>query len=159
MQQTTRVLHLRRKGRHARALQEQACAVNFLWNYWNELWVKVWERERPLLSGYDFEPFTNGAVKAGFGLHSGTIQAVAEEYATRRKQACKVKLRWRASRGPRRLLGWIPFRGNAIRYRNGQLFLGQMVLSLWDSDGLADYEKGRPISAMTRAVAGISTSA
>ncbi|MGB8423734.1 zinc ribbon domain-containing protein, partial [Paraburkholderia sp.] len=66
------------------------------WNYCNELSVKVWERERRLLSGYDFHPFTKGAGKAGLGLHSGTVQAVAEEYATRRKQARKVKLRWRA---------------------------------------------------------------
>ncbi|MGB8423916.1 MAG: hypothetical protein WCE85_47385, partial [Paraburkholderia sp.] len=95
------------------------------WNYCNELSVKVWERERRLLSGYDFHPFTKGAGKAGLGLHSGTIQAVAEEYATRRKQARKVKLRWRASRGSRRSLGWIPFKGNAIRYRNGQLFIGR----------------------------------
>ncbi|MGF6757363.1 RNA-guided endonuclease InsQ/TnpB family protein [Paraburkholderia sp. GAS42] len=142
MQQTTRVLHLRLKDRHARALQEQARAVNFLWNYCNELSVKVWERERRFLSGYDFHPFTKGAGKAGLGLLSGTVQAVAEEYATRRKQARKVKLRWRASHGARRSLGWIPFKGNAIRYRNGQLFIGQMVLSLWDSYGLADYELG-----------------
>ncbi|WP_246217525.1 RNA-guided endonuclease InsQ/TnpB family protein [Paraburkholderia panacisoli] len=70
------------------------------------------------------------------------MQAVAEEYATRRKQAWMVKLRWRASRDSRRSLGWIPFKWNAIRYRNGQLFIGQMVLSLWDSYGLADYELG-----------------
>ncbi|MGB8418498.1 MAG: transposase, partial [Paraburkholderia sp.] len=68
MQQTTRVLHLRLKDRHAHALQEPARAVNFLWNYCNELSVKVWERERRLLSGYDFHPFTKGAGKAGLGL-------------------------------------------------------------------------------------------
>ncbi|WP_246217523.1 hypothetical protein [Paraburkholderia panacisoli] len=63
MQQTTRVLHLRLKDRHARALLEQARAVNFLWNYCNELSVRVWERERRFLSGYDFHPFTKGAGK------------------------------------------------------------------------------------------------
>lgn len=84
----------------------------------------MWERERRFLSGYDFHPFTKGVGKAGLDLHSGTIQAVAEEYATRRKQASKVKLRWRSSRGARRSLGWIPFKGNAIRYRIGQLFIG-----------------------------------
>jgi putative transposase len=121
MKQTTRILHLRLKDGHARALQEQACALNFLWNYCNELSVKMWERERWPLSGYDFHPFTKGAGKAGLGLHWGTIQAVTEEYATRRKQARKIRLRWRASRGSRRSLGRIPFRGNAILYRNGLL--------------------------------------
>lgn len=48
MQQTTRVLHLRLrlKDRHARALQEQTRAVNFLWNYCNELSIKPREREQ-----------------------------------------------------------------------------------------------------------------
>ncbi|WP_204117314.1 hypothetical protein [Paraburkholderia sp. C35] len=104
--------------------------------------MKVWERERRFLSGFDFHPFTKGAGKAGLDLHSTTIQAVAEEYAIRRMQARKVKLRWRSSRGARRSLGWIPFKTSAIRYRNGQLFFGKMALSLWDSYGLADYELG-----------------
>jgi hypothetical protein len=103
-----RVLRLRLEDRHARALQEQARAVNFLWNYCNELSVKVLEREQRFLSGYGFHPFTKGAGKAGLGLHSGTIHAVVEEYATRRKQARKAKLRWRVSHGTRRSLRWIP---------------------------------------------------
>ncbi|MGF6757372.1 RNA-guided endonuclease InsQ/TnpB family protein [Paraburkholderia sp. GAS42] len=53
-----------------------------------------------------------------------------------------MKLRWRASGGSRRSLGWIPFKATAIRYRNGQLFIGQMPLSLWDSCGLAGHELG-----------------
>ncbi|MGF6757371.1 hypothetical protein [Paraburkholderia sp. GAS42] len=48
--------------------------VVFLWNYCDELSIKVWERERRFLSGYDFHPFTKGAGKAGLDLHSGTIQ-------------------------------------------------------------------------------------
>jgi hypothetical protein len=44
-----------------------------------------------------------------------------------------VKLRWRASRGAHRSLGRIPFKSNAIRYSNGQLFIGKTVLSPWDS--------------------------
>ena len=40
----------------------------------------------------------------------------------------------------RRSVGWIAFKGTAIRYRKGQLFVGRMVLSLWDNYGLADYE-------------------
>lgn len=104
--------------------------------------MKVWERERRFLTGYDFRPFTGGAGEAGLGLHSTTIQAVAEEYAVRRKQAGKAKLRWRASDGSRRSLGWGPFRELAIRYRKGQRFLGKMALSLWDSYGVADYDVG-----------------
>lgn len=67
------------KTRHARALQEQARAVNFLWNYCNELSAKVWERKRRFLSGYEFHPFTKGAGREGLGLYSGAIRAVADE--------------------------------------------------------------------------------
>ena len=51
MQHTIQLLQLRLKDRHARELREQARAVNLLWNYCNELSVKVWEREGRFLSG------------------------------------------------------------------------------------------------------------
>ena len=137
-----RVLRLRIKGRHAGLLQELARDVNFVWNYCNELAGKVWAREKRFLSGYDFHPFTKGAGKAGLRLHSQTVQAIGDEYATRRKQARKIKLRWRVSRGSRRSLGWVPFKKAAIRYRNGQLHYCGLPLGLWDSHGLGQYELG-----------------
>jgi IS605 OrfB family transposase len=142
MVSTTRVLRLRLKDKHAPLLRELAREVNFVWNNVNELSVKVWQREARFLSGYDFHPFTKGAGKAGLKLHSQTIQAIGEEYAVRRKQARKTKLRWRVSSGARRSLGWIPFKASAIRYRNGQLLFAGTPLSLWDSYGLAQYEMG-----------------
>ena len=44
---------------------------------------------------------------------SDTIQRVNAEFATRRRQFKKAKLRWRVSRGARRSLGWVPFRSRA----------------------------------------------
>ncbi|OUL70255.1 RNA-guided endonuclease InsQ/TnpB family protein [Paraburkholderia hospita] len=142
MEITTRVLRFRLKDKHASLLRELAREVNFVWNYVNELSFKVWQREGRFLSGYDFHPFTKGAGKAGLGLHSQTIQAIGEEYAVRRKQARKSRLRWRVSGGPRRSLGWIPFKASALRYRNGQVFFAGKALSLWDSYGLSKYELG-----------------
>ena len=113
-----------------------------MWDYVNKLSLRVWEREGRFLSGYDFHPFTKGAGKAGLNLHSQTIQAIGDEYALRRKQACKTKLRWRVSGGARRSLGWIPFKPSAIRYRNGQVFFVGTPLSLWDSYDLSMYELG-----------------
>lgn len=140
----TRVLRLRLKDKHAAVLREKAFWVNQVWNYCNDLSCKVWERERRFLSGYDFAEYTRGATKEGLPLHSQSVQAIAEEYATRRKQFKKVKLRWRVSSGPRRHLGWVPFKKSALRYRNGQLFLSgfDQPLSLWDSYGLSKYELG-----------------
>jgi putative transposase len=54
----------------------------------------------------------------------------------------KLKLRWRVSGGPRRSLGWIPFKASAIRYRNGQVIFAGTPLCLWDSYGLARYDLG-----------------
>ena len=141
---STRVLRVRIKDKHAAELREAACWVNQVWNYCNELSFRVWERERRLLSGYDFAPYTAGATKEGLPLHSQTVQAVSEEFATRRKQFKKVKLRWRVSHGPRRSLGWIPYKASAVKYVNGQLRIAGLPrpLSLWDSYGLSQSKLG-----------------
>ncbi len=52
-----RVLHLRVKDKHATWLLGLAREVNTVFNYCNELSVKVFERERRFLSGFDFWPF------------------------------------------------------------------------------------------------------
>jgi IS605 OrfB family transposase len=105
---------------------------------------QVLRREGRYLSAVDIDPFTTGATKAGLSLHSMTVQAVSEEFVTRRKQFKKAKLRWRVSNPARAnySLGWIPFKKPAIAYRNGQVVLAGMPLSLWDSYGLADYTLG-----------------
>jgi len=140
----TRVLRLRIKDKHASVLRDRAMWVNQIWNYCNDLQQQVWHREKRLLSGYDFAPFTKGAGKEGIPLHSHTIQAISEEYATRRKQFKKVKLRWRVSSGNKRSLGWVPFKASALTYRNGQLWMSGIdtPLSLWDSYRLSQYQLG-----------------
>lgn len=140
----TRVLRLRLKDKHAGVLAGLAREVNFVWNFVNELSVKVFERERRFISSYELDKYLAGATKEGLHLHSQTPQAISAEYCKSRRQAKKVKLRWRVSRGSRRSLGWVPFKKSAIRYRNGQVWVSGIdkPLSLWDSYGLADYELG-----------------
>ena len=92
---STRVLRLRLKDKHAAALQAMARDVNFVWNYINDLSLKVWQRERRFLSEYDIDKYTAGATKEGLNLHSTTVQAISKELVTRRVQHRKVKLRWR----------------------------------------------------------------
>ena len=93
----TRVLRLRLKDKHARALREHAYWVNQVWNYCNDLSFKVLKREHRFLSGFDLQKYTAGATREGLPLHSQSVQAIAEEYALRRKQFKKTKLRWRVS--------------------------------------------------------------
>lgn len=142
--QIVRVLRLRLKDKHARALTEKAYWVNQVWNYCNELSYKVWQRERRFMSGYDFSPYTKGATQAGMPLLAYTVQAVSQEYAIRRQHAKKPQLAWRKSGGTRRSLGWIPFKAPMIRYRNGQLWMSgfDKPLGLWDSYGLGQYDLG-----------------
>jgi IS605 OrfB family transposase len=134
-----KVLRLRLKDKHAKLLGALAREVNFVWNYCNELQLTMFNRERRFLSGYDFARFTRGATKEGLHLHSQTVQAIAEEYARRRKQFKKVRLRWRKSTGSRRSLGWIPFKAVAIQAAHGQIRFAGRWLSLWDSYGLQKY--------------------
>jgi putative transposase len=94
-----KVLRLRLKDKHAKFLSDLAREVNFVWNYCNELQITTFNRERRFLSGYDFAKFTRGATKEGLNLHSQTVQAIAEEYAARRRQFKKIRLRWRKSAG------------------------------------------------------------
>ena len=141
---STRVLRVRIKDKHAAELREAAFWVNQVWNYCNELSFKVWLRERRFLSGFDLQKYTDGATKEGLPLHSQTVQAIAAEFAAKRRQFKKVKLRWRVSNGARRSLGWVPYKASAVKYSNGQLHISGLPrpLSLWDSYGLSKYKLG-----------------
>ncbi len=135
----TKVLRLRLKDKHAQFLGALAREVNFVWNYCNDLQITMFNRERRFLSGYDFAKFTRGATKEGLHLHSQTVQAIAEEYATRRRQFKKVRLSWRKSTGSRRSLGWVPFKKVAVQVTHGQIKFAGQRLSFWDSYGLDAY--------------------
>jgi putative transposase len=137
-----RMLHLRLKDKHAPWLLSLAREVNFVFNYCNDLSMKVFERERRFLSGFEFWPFLKGATCGddGLNLPVQAVQEIAEEYARRRSQHRKVRLAWRRSGGARRSLGWIPFKVRTIRYRGGQVYFAGRWLSLWDSFGLGDFE-------------------
>src|SRR5580700_4226603 len=137
-----RVLRLRVKDKHAAWLCGLAREVNTVFNYCNELSVKVFERERRFLSGFDFWPFLKGVTRGDCALHLPiqAVQEIAEEYARRRRQHQKIRLAWRKSGGARRSLGWIPFKVRTIRYNAGQVDFAGRWLSLWDSFGLKDFE-------------------
>src|SRR6202158_4250068 len=95
----TRVLRLRVKDKHASWLWGLAREVNTVFNFCNELSVKVFERERRFLSGFDFWPFLKGVTRGDCALHLPVqaVQEIAEEYARRRRQHRKVRQIGRAS--------------------------------------------------------------
>jgi len=97
-------------------LNAQARAVNFVWNYCNDTqkhalkWGKKWP------SGFDLNMLTTGSGKL-LGLHSGTVNAVCEQYAKSRSQKRRPFLRWRGKRA----LGWVPLKGRDLK-REGDDF-------------------------------------
>jgi putative transposase len=97
-------------GRSAvRHLTSLSRSVNFVWNNANATSFHAIRDHGKWLSKFDLNKLVGGSSKE-LGLHSQTVQGVAEEFVTRRIQFKKRKLRWRISRGSKRSLGWIPFK-------------------------------------------------
>lgn len=102
-------------------LNKQARAVNYVFNFCNETqrhalkWSKRWP------SGFDLNKLTAGSSKE-LGLHSGTVNAVCEQYAKSRSQFKRPYLRWRGKKS----LGWVPMKGRDVKETpNGFHFHGR----------------------------------
>jgi transposase len=111
-------------------------AVNFVWNYCNEISLKALQDRELWLSKYDLNKLTAGSSKE-LGLHSQTINAVSEEFATRRKQFKKKKLRWRGKRS----LGWIPFKKSGIKICEDKVYYQGECFKLFLSREIPDNYK------------------
>ena len=112
-----KTLKLRIYTKHSNKLNRLASAVNFVWNYVNDLGFKYLQRKGKFLSAYDCHEYTKGAGDE-LGLHSQTLQAIAETHSKNRKQFKKRKLKWRSNNPKSRCksLGWIPFKRPAIKH-------------------------------------------
>ena len=99
-------------------LEAAAVEVNQVWNWSNSVSDKA---ARPFagpprwLSGFDLDKLSAGATKYFEHIGADTIQKVNAEFARRRRQFRKTKLRWRVSRGRRKSLGWIPMKAASLR--------------------------------------------
>jgi IS605 OrfB family transposase len=109
-----KTLRVRVRDKHAKLLNRQAKAVNFVWNFCNELSYRCIRERGRFLSGFDFHPYTKGAGKE-LGLH-------------RRK-----------SQGAKRSLGWVPFKKGAAKFKNNAIYFNGKYFKVWDSYGLENY--------------------
>lgn len=134
----TKTLKVRVKDKHVPLLNAMARSVNFVWNYLNELSHRSIRERYVFLSEFDLHPYTKGAGKE-LGLHSQTLQCVAKEYVTRRKQFKKTRLNWRKSSGVKRSLGWVPINKGAASWKHGQVYHAGHFFKVWDSYGLSQY--------------------
>jgi len=112
----TLTIKLRLCDRHAAELNRQARAVNYVWNYCNDISRKAWRRDRRWLSAFDLQKMTAGAAEH-LGLHSHTVQKVCHQFARSRDAAKRAGVRWRG----RKSLGWVPFNTGHVGF-NGVLF-------------------------------------
>jgi putative transposase len=135
-----RTLRLKVKPESYAWLNAAAVEVNRVWNFANETNAKA---ARPFagspkwLSGYDLDKLTAGATEYFERIGSDTIQRVNAEFATRRKQVKKSKLRFRSSRGSQRALGWVPFKAVQLKRKGKCLRFSGKTFRVFEQDRLS----------------------
>jgi len=114
----TKTLRIKVKPNSWAWLDRARVEVNQVWNWANATSAKA---ARPFvgrgkwLSGFDLCKLSSGATEHFDFIGAETIQKVCTEYATRRKQSKRTKLRFRKSAGSKQSLGWIPFKAASLR--------------------------------------------
>ena len=114
----TRTLRFKVKSESCRWLNAAACEVNMVWNWAaavSEKAARPCTGEPQWLSGFDLNGLSSGASEHFEKIGADTIQRINGEYAQKRRAAQRVRLRWRTSRGPRRSLGWVPFKAASLK--------------------------------------------
>jgi transposase len=125
-------------------------AVNFVWNYAKATQITALQRAEyrvlikadgssratvNFLSKFELNNLVAGSSKE-LGLHSQTVQAVVEEYATRVRQFRKT-LRWRG----RKSLGWIPFKASGVKISEDEITFSRQAFRFWNSRPLPEDAK------------------
>jgi IS605 OrfB family transposase len=140
-----KTLSVRVKDCHASVLERMAFEVNQVWNLANELSYEAWHIPVPEVgwmqgvwrSAFDIQKELAGINRQrGWSIGSASIQEVIAVHAKARNQFKKSKLRWRVSNGPKRSLGWIPFKSRAARFEGGTVRFAGHSFKVWDSYGL-----------------------
>jgi putative transposase len=138
----TRTLRLKvRRESHA-WLNAASIEVNQVWNWANEVSAKAarpYAGNRRWLSGFDLCNLSSGATEFMDRIGSDTIQRVCIEYAHKRKAAQRSQLRWRVSRGAKRSLGWVPFKGANLKRKGRALRFCGKTFRVFDREYLADH--------------------
>lgn len=114
----TRTLRLKVRSESYTWLNAAGGEVNLVWNWCNEVSSKAacpFFGPPKWLSGFDLNRLSTGATGLMERIGADTIQRVNCEYAAKRRQSRKTRLRWRVSHGPQRSLGWVPFKATSLR--------------------------------------------
>jgi putative transposase len=122
-------------------LAAAAAEVNQVWNWANTTCHKAaypFVGSGKWLSAYDLDGLCVGASECFEHIGSDTIQRVNAEFATRRKQFKKSRLRWRVSRGAKRSLGWVPFKPAQLKRKGKSLRFSGKAFRVFEQDLLEE---------------------
>lgn len=122
-------------------LAKASLEVNNVWNYCNEisfLAATRTDKNRKWLSGFDLCKLTSGATEFFERIGADTIQSICVHYAQKRRAAKRLKLRWRSSTGPKRSLGWIPFKAASIKRKGNAMRFAGKTFRVFEFDKLAN---------------------
>ena len=139
--QHIRTLRLKVKAEGYAWLNAAAIEINQVWNFAN---ASSYKAARPFagqpkwLTAFELDKLTAGASKCFDRIGSETIQRVNAEFATRRKQFNRAKLKWRVSRGSRRSLGWLPFKAAQLKRKGKSLRFAGKTFRVFERELLED---------------------
>ena len=139
IQPCVRTLRLKVKAEGYGWLNAAALEVNQVWNYANATSYKAaypFAGPARWLTAFDLDKLTAGATECFERIGADTIQRVNAEFATRRKQFRRAKLRWRVSRGPRRSLGWVPFKALQLKRKARSLRFAGKAFRVFEREQL-----------------------
>lgn len=120
-------------GKH---LARHAWACNQVWNFCVATQREAERRRKAGLStrwpsAFDLIKLCTGAA-ADLGLHSDTVQTICRQFAASRNLHKRCP-RFRASGGPKRALGWIPFIPRAVKIDGAHVVYLKRTFHFWKS--------------------------
>ena len=126
-------------GTVGKRLDRHSRACNFVWNYCCQIQREAqarWDAGRAVRwpSAFDLIKLCTGAA-ADLGLHSDTVQTICRQFAASRDAKHKCP-RFRASFGPKRALGWIPFIPRAVKVDGAHVVYLKRKFHFWKSRDL-----------------------
>jgi putative transposase len=134
-------LRLKVKTESYNWLNAAAIEVNQVWNWANATSYKAaypFAGAGRWLSGFDLDDLCVGASRTFEHIGSETIQRVNAEFARRRKQFRKAKLRWRVSKGAKRSLGWVPFKAAQLKRKGRSLRFSAKAFRVFERELLEE---------------------
>lgn len=119
-----------------RHLRRKVAACNRIWNFCVETQREAQRRRAAGRKTYwptafDLIKLTAGS-NAALGIHSDVVEEICKQFARSRDQQRRCP-RFRASFGPKRALGWMPFRSRSVRVAGNTVTHYSQRFTFWKS--------------------------